>query len=68
MRGHKSKPNRVELMTNVPIEKLSEEKQNIYLLLIMYASIKQLQWILDDIIKILKIVLKMINFYNILNY
>lgn len=55
-------------MTNVPIEKLSEEKQNIYLLLIMYASIKQLQWILDDIIKILKIVLKMINFYNILNY
>jgi len=49
MRGHKSKPNSVELMTNVPIEKLSEEKQNIHLLLIMYASIKQFKYILDDI-------------------
>lgn len=58
MRGHKSKPNSVELMTNVPIEKLSEEKQNIHLLLIMYASIKQLKYILDDIRKILKIVIQ----------
>lgn len=37
MRGHKSKPKIVELMTNVPIEKVSKEKQNMHLLVIMYA-------------------------------
>jgi len=40
IRGHKSKPNIVELMTNVPIEKLSKEKQKMHLLLIMNVSTK----------------------------
>jgi len=60
MRGHKSKPKIVELMTNVPIEKLSEEKQNIHLLVIMYASIKLLKCNLGNIRKMLRIVIKLI--------
>jgi len=58
MSGHKSKPKIVELMTNVPIEKLSKEKQKMHLLLFMNASTKRLKFKIGSISKILKIMIK----------
>lgn len=54
MRGHKSNPKIVELTTNVPIEKLSKEKQKIHLLLIMNASTKRLKFKIGSMSKMLK--------------